>query len=78
MEFGTGAVKVTPSHDPNDYSCGKRNGLEFIVMLSGNGQINENGGKFKGKFKAFVVFRGIDIIRLFSIRNDEIRRPCRR
>lgn len=51
MEFGTGAVKITPAHDPNDYKCGKRHNLEFIVMLSGNGQINENGGKFKGMMR---------------------------
>ncbi len=48
MSFGTGAVKVTPSHDHNDYACGKRNNLEFIVMLTENGKINDNGGKFKG------------------------------
>ena len=48
MSFGTGAVKVTPAHDPNDYSCGKRNGLEFISMLTENGKINSNGGKFEG------------------------------
>lgn len=51
MELGTGAVKITPSHDPNDYACGKRNNLEFIVMLNGTGQINENGGKFKGMMR---------------------------
>ena len=47
MEFGTGAVKVTPAHDPNDYDCGKRNGLEFINIFTDEGRINENGGKFK-------------------------------
>jgi valyl-tRNA synthetase len=51
MSFGTGAVKVTPAHDPNDYSCGKRNGLEFISMLTENGKINSNGGKFEGMMR---------------------------
>ncbi len=47
MEFGTGAVKVTPAHDLNDYECGKRNDLEFINIFTDDGKINENGGKFK-------------------------------
>jgi len=49
MEFGTGAVKITPAHDPNDYECGKRHNLEFISVLTLDGAINKNGGdKFKG------------------------------
>lgn len=48
MSFGTGAVKITPAHDPNDYECGKRNNLEFINVLTDDGAINENGGEFKG------------------------------
>jgi valyl-tRNA synthetase len=51
MSFGTGAVKVTPAHDPNDYTCGKRSNLEFIVMLSEDGKINANGGKFAGMMR---------------------------
>ena len=51
MSFGTGAVKVTPAHDPNDYLCGKRNNLEFIIMLCGEGKINANGGKFTGMMR---------------------------
>jgi valyl-tRNA synthetase len=47
MEFGTGAVKVTPAHDPNDFKCGERNGLEFINILNDNGTFNENAGAFK-------------------------------
>jgi valyl-tRNA synthetase len=49
MSFGTGAVKVTPSHDPNDYECGVRNKLEFINILNLDGTINENGGRFAGQ-----------------------------
>lgn len=48
MTFGTGAVKITPAHDPNDYACGKRQGLEFIVILTEEGKIAANGGKYAG------------------------------
>jgi valyl-tRNA synthetase len=48
MNFGTGAVKITPAHDPNDYECGKRHNLEFINVLTDDGAINHNGGEFKG------------------------------
>ncbi|TMW64795.1 hypothetical protein Poli38472_008962 [Pythium oligandrum] len=51
MSFGTGAVKLTPAHDPNDYECGKRHGLEFINVLTDDGAINENGGEFKGMMR---------------------------
>jgi len=46
--FGTGALKVTPAHDPNDYLIGQRHGLTFVEIFDENIVINENGGKFKG------------------------------
>lgn len=46
--FGTGLVKVTPAHDPNDFEMGKRHNLEEINILDKNGIINENGGIYKG------------------------------
>lgn len=46
--FGTGAVKVTPAHDPNDYQMGKRHNLEFINVMHPDGKINEKGGLFNG------------------------------
>ena len=46
--FGTGLVKVTPGHDPNDFEMGKRHGLEEINILDPRGYINENGGAYKG------------------------------
>ena len=46
--FGTGAVKVTPAHDFNDFETGKRHKLMSINLLTDDGHINENGGKFKG------------------------------
>ncbi len=47
-ELGTGCVKVTPAHDPNDYQCGLRHKLPMINILNPNGTINENGGKYQG------------------------------
>ncbi len=46
-EFGTGVVKVTPAHDPNDFEIGKRHDLEEINILNTDGSLNENAGKFK-------------------------------
>ncbi|KAI1327623.1 mitochondrial valyl-tRNA synthetase [Xylariaceae sp. FL0255] len=49
-EFGTGAVKLTPAHDLNDYQLGQRHGLEFINILNGDGTLNENAGPdFQGQ-----------------------------
>lgn len=47
-EFGTGSLKITPAHDPNDYDIGKRHHLEFISILDKNAIINENGGPYSG------------------------------
>lgn len=48
MDFGTGALKVTPAHDPNDFLLGKKHNLAEINIFDENGIINENGGKFSG------------------------------
>ena len=48
MEFGTGVVKITPAHDPNDFEVGKRHNLPEINILNDDATINENGGKFCG------------------------------
>ncbi|GAB6170430.1 valine--tRNA ligase [Clostridium carnis] len=48
IEFGTGAVKITPAHDPNDYEVGKRHGLKEIRVMDDHGVINELGGKYQG------------------------------
>ena len=47
MKFGTGAVKVTPSHDPNDYILGKKHNLEFVNIMYPDGRLNENAGDYK-------------------------------
>ncbi len=48
MEFGTGVVKITPGHDPNDFEVGKRHNLPVINVLNDDATINENGGKYAG------------------------------
>jgi valyl-tRNA synthetase len=48
LEFGTGAVKMTPAHDPNDFEVGLRHHLEVIRVIGDDGHINENGGPYAG------------------------------
>ncbi|MBR5636684.1 MAG: valine--tRNA ligase [Pseudobutyrivibrio sp.] len=48
MEFGTGVVKITPAHDPNDFEVGKRHDLPVINVLNDDATINSNGGEFEG------------------------------
>ncbi|MCK5834070.1 valine--tRNA ligase [bacterium] len=62
-EFGTGAVKITPAHDPNDFEIGKRHDLKQINILTLDGKINENGGSFEGmdRFEARkAVIKALD------------------
>ena len=47
-EFGTGVVKMTPAHDPNDYKVGERHNLEIINILNDDATLNENAGKYQG------------------------------
>lgn len=48
MEFGTGVVKITPAHDPNDFHVGERHHLDMIRILDNKGTVNELGGKYQG------------------------------
>ena len=48
MEFGTGVVKITPAHDPNDFEVGKRHNLPIVNVMNDDATINENGGSFAG------------------------------
>ena len=48
MEKGTGAVKITPAHDPNDFEVGNRHNLERIVVMNDDATMNENAGKYEG------------------------------
>jgi len=52
--LGTGVVKVTPAHDPNDYACGQRQKLPMINILNPNGTLNENAGRWQGLDRAVV------------------------
>ncbi|MDQ0156139.1 valine--tRNA ligase [Robertmurraya andreesenii] len=48
MEFGSGAVKITPAHDPNDFEVGNRHNLERILVMNEDGSMNDRAGKYKG------------------------------
>lgn len=49
QDFGTGALKVTPAHDPNDFEIGRRHGLEVIRVIDDAGRMNENAGRYAGQ-----------------------------
>lgn len=66
-EFGTGSVKVTPAHDPNDYATGLRHQLPMINILNPDGTLNENAGKFqglKGMAAREAVVKGLEELEL--------------
>lgn len=48
MEFGTGCVKITPAHDPNDFEVGRRHNLELVNVMNDDATMNENAGKYAG------------------------------
>jgi len=48
MEFGSGAVKITPAHDPNDFEIGNRHNLERVLVMNEDGTMNEKAGKYNG------------------------------
>ncbi|SER74844.1 valyl-tRNA synthetase [Gracilibacillus ureilyticus] len=48
MEFGSGAVKITPAHDPNDFEIGNRHSLERVLVMNEDGTMNDNAGKYQG------------------------------
>jgi valyl-tRNA synthetase len=71
--LGTGAVKVTPAHDPNDYACGLRHHLPMINILNPDGTINANGGPYAGldRFEARQrVTEAMEKLGLFDGRED--------
>jgi len=71
-EFGTGAVKITPAHDPNDFKSGVKNNLEKINIFTEDGLVNQLGGKFKDlpRFEAREALR-TDLESLGLLRGDE-------
>lgn len=58
MSFGTGAVKITPAHDPNDFKTGQRHSLPMINVFDDTGNVNGNGGQFEGQPR-FVARRTV-------------------
>ncbi len=71
--LGTGCVKVTPAHDPNDYACGLRHKLPMINILNPDGTINENGGKYSGLDRAKAreaVTEDMEALGFFDGRED--------
>ncbi|HUT78675.1 MAG TPA: valine--tRNA ligase, partial [Polyangia bacterium] len=79
-ELGTGAVKVTPAHDPNDFECGRRHELPRIDILDDDGRINENGAPFTGldRFEARRQVRArLTALGLFRGRADHEYAPGR-
>src|SRR5262249_43792424 len=74
-ELGTGCVKVTPAHDPNDYACGLRHRLPMINILNPDGTINENGGKYAGldRYKAREqVIADMEALGLFDGKEERV------
>ena len=69
MEFGTGCVKITPAHDPNDFTTGKRHNLEFINVFTEDGLVNEQGGEQFTGMKRFecrvAISEALDKLGLF-------------
>jgi valyl-tRNA synthetase len=51
MSFGTGAVKITPAHDPNDFKAGQRHSLPMINIFDDSGCINDQDGQFAGQLR---------------------------
>lgn len=75
MEFGTGAVKITPAHDPNDYATGKRNNLEFINILNDNGTFNENAGSYAGMKRFDARKKVVEDLKAKGLFVDEVDNP---
>lgn len=66
-EFGTGMVKITPAHDPNDYEMGKRHALPLINILTPDGKINEQGGRFAGMGREEARVAVIDAMKALQL-----------
>lgn len=73
MTFGTGAVKITPAHDQNDYEVGKRHGLEFVNVMADDGTMNKEAGRFE--VRVFGLGGGWEIDGVgFFVGDEEV--PC--
>ncbi|KAH6647195.1 tRNA synthetases class I-domain-containing protein [Truncatella angustata] len=74
-EFGTGAVKLTPAHDPNDFKLGMTHNLEFINILTDDGLINENGGPYQGQKRFDVRYSIQDDLKKLGLYVDKKDNP---
>jgi valyl-tRNA synthetase len=66
-EFGTGAVKVTPAHDPNDYAMGLTHNLPFVNIMTPEGKMNENAGSFAGMTKEEARTAVVDAMKALGL-----------
>jgi len=67
LGFGTGAVKITPGHDPNDFELGKRHGLDFINILTDDGKLNANCGPFEGHKRFDVRYEVVEELKRLGL-----------
>lgn len=73
QDFGTGAVKITPAHDTNDFNKGKKHNLEFINILNDDGTLNENAGSYAGQKRfdvRYAVLNDLKALGLYSKQED--------
>lgn len=63
IEFGTGAVKITPAHDHNDFALGQRHGLDFVNIFNDNGTMNHNTGEFEGTKRFDARYKVVDALK---------------
>lgn len=77
MEFGTGAVKLTPGHDPNDFKLGKDHGLEFINIFTDQGLLNENAGSYAGQRRFDVRYKIQDDLKALGLYVDKKDNPMK-
>ena len=76
-EFGTGAVKITPAHDPNDFGLGQRHKLNFINILTDDGVMNENAGPYKGQKRFDVRYAIQDDLKKLGLYVDKKDNPMK-
>ncbi|KAI1003096.1 Valine--tRNA ligase [Podosphaera aphanis] len=74
-DFGSGAVKITPAHDPNDYSIGERHQLQFINILTDDGKMNENAGVYAGQKRFDVRYKIQDDLKKLGLYVDKKDNP---
>ncbi|KJZ73598.1 Valine--tRNA ligase [Hirsutella minnesotensis 3608] len=77
MEFGTGAVKLTPAHDPNDFNLGQKHKLEFINIFTDDGLLNENAGPYKGQKRFDVRYSIQDALKAKGLYVDKKDNPMK-